>query len=117
MQKISSKDAASLLKQAGAAIRHLTTKNQGLEEKVASFERQGRVVQIARDMEDKGLSPDLTFQEKVAAVGQAQSLDVTEEAIKMAAPQGRILGDLSEVPGGGQHPFEHYINTGEDPVA
>ena len=116
MQKISSKDAAALLKQAGAAIRHLATKNHGLQEKVASFERQGQVTKIARNIEDMGLSPDLTYEEKVAAVGNAQSLDVTEEAIRMAAPQGHVFGDLSDVPGGGSHPFEHYIATGEDPA-
>lgn len=115
MQKISSQDAASLLKQAGAAIRHLTKERNDLMSKVAAFERQGRVEKIAREMEDKGLSSDLDHQQKVAALSNVPNLDVTEEAIKLAAPQGNLLGDLGDQPSGGTSAFEHFIMTGEDP--
>jgi hypothetical protein len=116
MQKISSNDAASLLKQAGAAIRNLTQERNVLREKVASYERGQRVEKIAREMEDKGLNSDLDFEQKLAALSQAQNLDVTEEAVKLAAPQGRIIGNPDELqPGGGVHAFEHFIMTGEDP--
>jgi hypothetical protein len=113
-EKISSKDAAALLKQAGAAIRTLHEKNQELKEKLATRNREDRVEKIAREMEEKGLSPELDLDEKVASLQKAQNLDVTEEAVKMAAPQGAHF-DLSEEPGQGQHPFETYIVTGEDP--
>jgi len=116
MQKISSQDAASLLKQAGAAIRHLTKERNSLRTKVAAFEKQERVEKIARDMEEKGLSSDLDHQQKVAALSNVPNLDVTEEAIKLAAPQGYVLGNLGDQPGGGMHAFEHFIMTGEDPT-
>jgi hypothetical protein len=116
MKKISSQDAKALLKTAGAAIRAVTEENISLREKLASYERHSRVEKIARDMEEKGLNPDLDFQQKVAALSQARNLDVTEEAIKMAAPQGRVLGDIGDVPGQGTSSFEAYIMTGEDLV-
>lgn len=116
MHKISSNDAASLLKQAGAAIRTLTQERDHLLEKVSSFERGQRVEKIAREMEDKGLNNDLDYEQKVAALARAQNLDVTEEAVKLAAPQGHILGGPDDdQPGGGVHAFEHFIMTGEDP--
>ena len=116
MKKISSQDAKALLKTAGAAILEVTRENAELREKVASYERHVRVEKIARDMEEKGLSTDLDFQQKVAALNQAQNLDVTEEAIKLAAPQGHVLGDVGDAPGQGTSAFESYIMTGEDPV-
>ena len=116
MQKISSNDAASLLKQAGAAIRQVTNERDEALAKVASYEHDSRVVKIAKQMEEKGLSSDLTFEQKVAAISTAENLDVTEEAIKLAAPQGRIFGNLSDVPSaGGASAFESYIVSGEDP--
>jgi len=115
MNKISSQDASSLLKQAGAAIRALKTERDELLSKVASFEKKDRMVKIARDMEEKGLSSDLTFDQKVAVLEKAANLDVTEEAIKIAAPQGRGFGSLSDQPTNSVSGFEHFIMTGEDP--
>ena len=117
MQKISSQDAASLLKQAGAAIRHLAKERDDLQTKVAGFQRSYRVDKIARDMQDKGLSSDLSHEQKVAAISKAPNLEVTEEAIKLAAPQGHVLGSLGDdVLGQGVSNFEHFIMTGEDPT-
>jgi uncharacterized ferredoxin-like protein len=115
MNKISSQDAASLLKQAGAAIRTLSKERSELQMKIASFEKRERMEKIARDMEEKGLSGDLSFEQKLAALEKAPSLDVTEEAIKLAAPQGRGFGSLSDQPTGTTSSFEHFIMTGEDP--
>lgn len=117
MHKISSQDAASLLKQAGAAIRTLTKERSDLMSKIASFEKRGRMEKIARDMEEKGLSGDLSFEQKLAALEKAPNLDVTEEAVKLAAPQGHGFGSLSDQPSGTASPFEHFIMTGEDPSA
>ena len=115
MQKISSRDAAALLKQAGSAIRDLTKENQGLREKIARQERDARVVKLARDMEEKGLSPDLSLAEKVAHLRKVPDLNVTEQAVKLAAPQGNLFGNVGEVQSGEGHPFEVFIATGEDP--
>jgi hypothetical protein len=119
MNKISSRDAASLLKQAGAAIRHVSQERDEARAKVAAYERDTRVVKIAKEMEEKGLSSDLSFEEKVASLQKSPNLDVTQEAIKLAAPQSRIFGKPSEdepSTGGSQSALETYIMTGEDPT-
>ena len=118
MNKISSNDAASILKQAGAAIRKVTSERDEALAKVASFEKTQRVSKIAREMEDKGLSSDLSFEEKVAAINTSKNLDVTEEAIKLAAPQSQLFGNAEERPSSGGNSssaLESYIMTGEDP--
>ena len=46
MQKISSKDAAALLKQAGAAIRNLVTENSTLKEKIADTKERNKTVMV-----------------------------------------------------------------------
>jgi hypothetical protein len=120
MNKISSRDAASLLKQAGAAIRHVSKERDEALAKVAAYERDARVVKIAHEMEEKGLSSDLNFEQKVAAIKTSPSLDVTQEAIKLAAPQSRIFGQPAEDQpssgtGSSQSALEHYVMTGEDP--
>jgi hypothetical protein len=118
MNKISSQDAAALLKQAAVAIRLTVKENGELKEKNAAFENGRRVEAIARDMEDKGLSPELTFEEKVAALKESEDLRVTEAAIKLAAPQGDLLGELSDdKPGSSMHAFESFVITGEDPTS
>lgn len=114
MKKISSQDAASLLKQAGAAIRALQAERTTLMDKVAQFERRDRVEKIARDMEEKGLSSDLDFGQKVAALAKAENLDVTEEAVKLAAPQGNVLASVGDIPSNSVSAFEHFVMTGED---
>ena len=117
MNKISSKDAAALLKQAATGIRSVVKENSELREKLANHETTERVEKLARDMEAKGLSPELAFEEKVAALREAENLDVTEEAVKLATPQvGVELGLPSEdVPGASVNALETYILTGEDP--
>jgi len=114
MNKISSNDASALLKQAGAAIRSLTGERDQLREKLAAKEKGERIEKIARDMEEKGLQPELSYEEKRAALARAEDLKVTEEAVKLAAPQNRILGNLSDQPGdGATSAFENFILTGE----
>jgi len=66
-------------------------------------------------MEEKGLADDLSLAEKVAHLRKAPDLNVTEQAVKLAAPQGNMFGDVGEVPSSGGHPFEVFISTGEDP--
>ncbi len=120
MNKLSSTKTAALLKQAGATLRMVAKERDVALAKIAAYQRNDRVKQIARDMEEKGLSSDLSYEEKVAAVGKSKDLRITEEAVKMAAPQGHILGNLGDHPGNGDggstSRLETYILTGEDPT-
>lgn len=115
MEKISSNQASSILKQAGTTIRGLVEENRDLRDKVANYQREFRIEKLAKDMEDKGLNNELSFEEKVASLrGSETSLEVTEEAVKLASPQvGHFQFGDDDIPGGGQHPFETFISTGE----
>jgi len=113
MQKISSNDAAALLKQAGTAIRDLTRENLELKGKLEKNAHDARVVKLAREMEEKGLMDQFNLAEKVAHLRKVPNLEVTAEAVKLAAPQGQGFGGVGEVPGVGEHPFITFINTGE----
>lgn len=119
LEKISSQQAQTLLKTASATIRTLKTENSDLHVKVAGFEKRERVEKIAAEMEEKGLHADLDHKEKVAHLLDADSvpnLDVTEEAVKLASPQGAVLGNLGDRPGASDgSSFEHFILTGETP--
>jgi hypothetical protein len=115
MQKISSNDAAALLKQAGSTIRALTADNQRLQGEIDGQKRDARIIKLAQDMEEKGLKPEYSLAEKVAHLRKVKTLDVTEQAVKLAAPQGNLLGEVGEEAGsGGKSPFETFIDTGED---
>jgi len=115
MQKISSKDAAALLKQAGAAITTLVNENRNLKKEAEDRVRDVRVVKLAREMEEKGLMGEHDLEEKVAHLRKVDDLNVTEQAVKLAAPQGQGFGAVGEVDGEGSHAFVTFIQTGEDP--
>lgn len=118
LKKISSQDASSLLKTAGATIRALNEKNASLQSENNAFKKEARAREIAQSMEDKGLNSEMTFDQKVAAL-KTQDLTVVEEAVKMASRQNVGIASLTndgEGPGGGgMHPFETFIQTGEAP--
>ena len=114
MKKISSQEAQSLLKTAASTIRALQEENVTLKEAKHSFEKEARVRKLAVDMEEKGLHGDLDFDEKVAHLREVPSLLITEEAVKMAAPQNGGFASLSDQPGpGAASALETYILTGE----
>ena len=117
MEKISSRDAQALLKKAAASIRTLVQNNEDLRTKLASAQREERIRKIASDMEQRKLNHEASFEEKVAALRNSKNLDVVEEAVKLASPQGFQLGEVSDVPGAGDSAtaLTTFIMTGEAP--
>lgn len=114
MKKISSQEAQSLLKTAASTIRALQEENSSLKTEKYTFEKEARVRRLATEMEEKGLHGDLNFEEKVAHLREVPSLEITEEAVKMAAPQNGGFASLSDQPGvGASSALETYILTGE----
>lgn len=113
MEKISTQETAHLLKTAGSTIRTLneTVTTQATE--LAALHKEKRAGILAKEMEDKGLNADLSFEEKVAALQEQPDLSVAEEAVKMASPQGVQLANVGEKPGSADHPFVTFIETGE----
>jgi hypothetical protein len=90
MGKIGKVQIGQMMKVAAHSIRLLSEENQRLREKVAQFEHRARVEKVASLMEEKGLQPELSFEEKVAVLSQKDNLDVIEEAVNLSAPQFKL---------------------------
>lgn len=90
MDKISNIQVGQMMKVAGSTIRSLSEENQSLKEKVAHFEHKERAEKVASLMEEKGIQPELSFDEKVSGLLRRDNLDVIEEAVGLSAPQLKL---------------------------
>jgi hypothetical protein len=118
VNKLSTAQASSILKQASVTIRGLKEENDDLREKLAASDKETRIEKLAKVMEDKGLNDALSFEEKVAELRGKKNLEVTEEAVKLASPQHEawsLPDDNDGVPSGTKSAFETFIETGESP--
>lgn len=119
MDKISHQQVKALLKQAGSSIRVLTENLKEAQEKIASFEKEERIRKVASQMEEKHLSADLSYEEKVAQLRTAKNLNVVEEAVKISSHQGMSLGKVAEDFGGdvsdARSALETFIYQGDAP--
>lgn len=97
MNKLSSTKVAEVLAQVPVALRAQQEKIASLEEKIASFEKRDRATKIASAMQTKNLSPDTSYEEKVASLMERDDLDVYEKAIDLSAPQIKLAA-LSDHP-------------------
>lgn len=108
--------SARLLRELGDENAQLKTANAELTTKVASYERAERVRALARSMEDRGLSPEHTFEEKVASISQYADLDQVETAIKLAGGGKLDLPRVSDERGApedaGRSTFHNFLVTG-----
>lgn len=98
MNKLSSDDVRGTLAQVGPTLRALSEENSTLKEKLAHYQKMERVAKLASTMQNKGLNPETTMEEKVAALMQRDNLHVIEEAVSMSAPQIK-LAEVSDRPG------------------
>lgn len=90
MDKISYAQVGQTMKTAAASLRVLSEENAQLKDKVAHYERKERAEKLASQMDEKGLQPELSFQEKVSGLLRRENLDAVEEAINMSAPQTKL---------------------------
>ena len=88
--KISGVQVGQMMKLAAENLRGLSEENQELRTKLASYEKKDRVESLATIMEEKGLEPELSYEEKVAGLLTRDDLDVVEEAVGMSAPQMKL---------------------------
>lgn len=98
MNKLSSDEVRDTLAQVGPTLRALSEENSDLKEKLAHFQKMERVAKLASAMHNKGLNPESSLEEKVAALMQRDNLNVIEEAVNMSAPQIK-LAEVSDHPG------------------
>jgi hypothetical protein len=90
MQKISGVEAGQMMKLAAENLRALSEENQGLREKVASYEKRERAEKVAHLMEEKGLEPEASFEQKVTGLLERDDLEVVERAVGLSAPQMKL---------------------------
>lgn len=90
MNKTSAAQAGQMMKLAAENLRALSEENQELKTKVAHFEKKERVEKLASKMEEKGLQPDVSLQDKIASLMKRDDISVVEEAVSMSAPQMKL---------------------------
>lgn len=103
LNKISTVQAGQMMKTAAENLRALSEENKTLKTerdealtKVASFELDKRIERVAKKMEEKGLNPEMSMEEKVASLRQHEKLEVLEEAVSLTAPQMKLASVAGE---------------------
>ena len=89
-------------------LRDLQEKCASLEEQVAHYERKERVEKIAQQMEVKSLRPELSYNEKVQSLMNADNLEVIEEAVQMQ-PKQIGFGTLDKQAGNAIDAFTAFV--------
>ena len=97
MNKTAQAQAGQMMKLAAENLRALSEKYQEAVTKVAHYEKRERAEKIASKMEEKGLEPELTLQDKIAGLLQRDDLSVVEEAVSMSAPQMKLASVAGDV--------------------
>jgi hypothetical protein len=116
MRKISGVEVGQMMKLAADNLRALSGENQELKEKLAFFEKKERAESIATVMEEKGLEPDASYEEKVAGLIKRDDLEVVEQAVGMSAPQMKLASvhdDGTIEVEGGMHDDDGGVAAGQ----
>jgi hypothetical protein len=121
MLKIGNAQFVAVSAKSAVIIRTLVEKVASLEQenivlciKLAFNARDEQISALAREMEDKGLNVDMTFEEKVASLRGQANLENVVEAVKMASAGYVRLADVSDHPGTGAiDPLTSFCLTGE----
>lgn len=96
MEKLSNAEAGQINKLAAQTIRALSGENQELKTKVSAYEKREKAEKLAKQMEEKGLEPDLSMEEKVASLLQRDDLEVMEQAVDLTASQRMKLASIKD---------------------
>ena len=121
MDKIGNAQLAAVSARGAASIRALVEKvasleaqNVELHQKLAEYERDQEISALAKEMEEKGLNADMTFEEKVANLRGHAHLQSVKEAVKLAAAGGVQIANVSDHPGtGALDPLTTFCLVGE----
>jgi hypothetical protein len=94
MKKVAS-EVPAIMQTAAQHMRKLASSNQSLMKRASAAEHELRLMKLARRMEQRGLEPEMDFEEKVAALREfdEEKLASFAQAIEMAAGGAR-LGSL-----------------------
>jgi hypothetical protein len=86
--------SATVLRQLATKCASQAVELTALREKVANQDRAEEIRGLAREMEARGLSPELAMDEKIAAISKYPDLTLVRESIKLAGG-GRL--DMARV--------------------
>ena len=101
--------SAAQIRDMAEKVASLERENLELKSRLASLAYEGEVYDLAKDMEDKGLNADMTFEEKVASIRGTGNLENVRQAVKMASAGGLSFGDVSDIPDShGRSSFESF---------
>ena len=96
MIKMSSTQVKQALSEASDTLRKLANENTQLSEKLAFYEKKERCEKIAREMTERGIKLEQSFEEKIAELmATDRSLDVVEEAVRLE-PKTMKLASLED---------------------
>jgi len=106
--------ASRTIRELSEKVASLESENTQLTDKIASLEREKEIELLATDMEEKGLSANLSFEEKVAHLRNYDDLNQVKEAVKLAASGIPIASVSEDTPGrGGSDPLTSFCLGGE----
>jgi hypothetical protein len=92
-----------IMHEAAQHMRKLSEQNVELVQERDALMHENRIMKIARRMEQRGLEPNLSFEEKVAKLQEVpqEKLAATEQAIELTAG-GFRLGTVDQQSSGGE---------------
>ena len=112
--------SALTLRKLASALEQKDQECARLREKVAAYQRRDRVRDLARQMDERGVNPDMSLDQKVASINShcktPAAFDTLETAIKMAGA-GRVelavVDDDTPAPGNSSADnFHNYLVSG-----
>jgi hypothetical protein len=113
MKKISNVEAGQITKLAAENLRALSEENQEMRQQLATYQKRDHAEKIAHAMEDKGLEPEASFDQKVEGLLKRDDLTVIEAAVGMSAPQMKVASvhdaENVEVEGGSESQAEQQF--------
>ena len=88
MEKLSAAEWQEILAEVPSVLRALVEENRELKEKVAGYERKEHAEKVASLMVERGIEPNVGYQEKVASLlrDPQRDLRVMEEAVRLEVP-------------------------------
>lgn len=107
-----------ITQEAATTLRKLANDNVDLVRRVETLEQEKRAMLIARRMEDRGLDPTLSFEEKVSALAVAEPSKIAAIEAALDMSMGFRLGKVAAAEDRGGEDFtvdslDDYILSGQ----
>lgn len=110
MIKISSTQIKEVLSETSDTLRKLASENIKLQEKVAHFEKKEECEKLAMAMEEKGIKPELSREEKIAELMETdKNLEVIKQALELE-PKTMKLASLDSRNSVSLDPFTSLVD-------